>query len=397
MEARPQKTLSELEFKDLYIRINDLNTNESSENYVGPDTETRFNPLVKKGYDGFSCLIVPPDFRQNVNMLRTELSKIDREDFAIVHDDIRMRVCRYKTVGHRGHEMWCAIRRFNSEFPDIDKLNLRPEHLNALKGLGRRQGLIMFVGGTGGGKTTSAVALCRYYLKELGGLLYTAEEPVEYYMHGHFSEKAFVIQREIEHEKDWAKVIAQGLRSNPKFVFVGEVRNPRAASQMIRIASSGHLVVCTFHGGSISQGISGLIQVAKGDPELGDMAQYILSECLIAVCYQRIQNGTINMQQLILGDETDRVREYIRQDDMKMLVGEIDDRFTQAKSNTRNAETANANATGNGIRGTGGGFGDSSGATPNSNRPMSSSSSSGNRATPRKKAAPPKKKFLGMF
>ena len=387
-ESMANKSLSELPFKDLYIRINPLNVNESSEDFVGPETETRYNPLIKKGYDGFSCKIVPPEFKNNTNDLRIKLSKIDREDFAVVHDTVRMRVCRYKTVGHMSSEMWCAIRRFNSDLPELDKLKLRPEHLHALKELGRRQGLVMFVGGTGGGKTTSAVALLRYYLDSLGGVLYTAEEPVEYYMHGHYSDKALVIQREIEQEKDWAKVMAQALRSNPKFVFVGEVRNPRAASQMIRIASSGHLVVCTFHGGSIQQGISVLIQVAKGDPEIGEMAPYLLSVCLIAVCYQRIDNGTINMQQLILTGEGDRIREYIRNNDMKMLVGEVEDRANQAKAELKRTMAKNDTPTAS-ARSSG----------ENASTPMASSSTStGSRqpAGPRKKSKP-KKKFLGIF
>lgn len=310
-------SLKELPFKDLYVRVDDE---------AGLYTESRYNPLPAPDYDGFANKPVPEQYAEDINMLRTTLKKPVKDDFAVSHDGIRLRVARYETVSKTGAETWAAMRRFPSVLPKLENLGFRPDILEAMRSFGKRTGIIIVGGATGAGKSTTVVGMLREYLKNNGGLLYTVEDPVEYLMQGPFSENpdnAFILQREVSEEDEWALATAAALRSAPKYIFLGEIRTPAAARQALRAANSGHLVICTVHGGSVEQTLSAVIQIAER--ELGPLAPILLADGLCAVLHQELINGKPNVTMIQTKDRdlSDKVRSNIRNNKLMMLSSDI--------------------------------------------------------------------------
>jgi len=317
LQGMTDKTLSELKFKDLYVRIDPAAL-------LGE--MSRFNPLPGEGYDGYANKAVPPDWDLDIDMLRTALRKDPRADFAVTHDKVRLRVSKYPTIGVEGPEEWAAMRRFPSSLPSLEKLGFQPDVFQAFQRVGKRTGLIVVGGATGAGKTTTVVALARHFMAQNGGLLYTVEDPVEYLMAGPFQdnpENAFVLQREVSSDEEWADAIKAALRSAPKYIFLGEVRTSAAARQLLRASNSGHLVLCTIHGGSLGQTLSALIQIAAAD--LGPLAQVLLADGLAMVIHQEIISGrpSVEIVETKPNDNACPVRQNIRSGKTEMLATAI--------------------------------------------------------------------------
>ena len=327
--------IEKLPFKDLYVRVDE-------DAYF--ETESRYNPTPAPSIDPYHCLVVPPQFNTNIQKLRLKLRANDRHDFAIFWNGIRMRVVRLETVSREStdkNEEWCCMRRFSTRLPDIDTIGLQSSDIEVIRKQGRQHGLIVICGGTGAGKTTTGIATFRNYLRNPGGVGYMVEDPCEYIMQGAFDagpEKSFILQREVKEESEWVQAIKDGLRSNPKFVYLGEVRSPSSASQMLRMANSGHLVICTVHGSSIEQGISALVQIAR--VEQGELGNQLLADCLRLIIYQRMTpNGPV-LSLMEAGEMSDPIREHIRKGEMKMLAGQIEQQ--KAQSRVKADERANA-------------------------------------------------------
>lgn len=123
---------------------------------------------------------------------------------------------------------------------------------------------------------------------------------------------------QVDQEEDWAEGIKTALRFKPRFIFVGEVRTAAAASQLIQAACSGHLVICTLHGGSVQESLSRLIQIASD--EMGDTARNLLADSLVAVMHQRLVNGRPIVEMISAdGDANASVRAAIRERKIEQL------------------------------------------------------------------------------
>lgn len=316
-----------LPFKDMYVRIDEDCT---------IDEDSRFNPQPGPDVDPYHCHIVPEEYKPDIHRLRKVLQNSQKNDFAIFWGGVRMRVCRFYTTSRESterHERWCVLRRFPSRLPDLEKLKIKESDIEVIRRQGRRQGLIVICGGTGAGKTTTGIATFRHYLKTIGGVGYMVEDPSEYIMQGSFDDApdiAFVLQREVSEEHEWVQAIKDGLRSNPKFVYLGEVRSPSSASQMLRMANSGHLVMCTVHGSSVEQGISALIQIARADQ--GELANQLLADSISLIIYQRMTPKGPVLTLMEAQDMSDPVREHIRKNDLKMLGAAIEQQDAVAQA-----------------------------------------------------------------
>lgn len=351
------KRLNELDFKDFYIRIDDG---------ANCDTESRYNPTpgTFKSVNGIDepCLVVPEEYKNDIQTMRLALRKVKKSDtgFRFAHNGIRYRGCEMKTVTkdmEREDETWVCLRRFQDRMPDIDVLRYSEAHRKTLKKFNDEKGIIIICGGTGAGKTTTGIALYRYCAKSRGGVCYMVEDPCEYIMQGAYDDNpdfAMVLQREVQEDKDWPQAIKDGLRANPKFVYLGELRSPKSAEQALRMAASGHLVICTVHGSSIEQGLSSVIHIAKS--EMGDLAYQMLADSLVAIIYQEMVRGKVEMDIMEAGPMSSAVRDAIRSGEMKRLADPIAQQ--KAKQN-RDAGIANVRP-------------------PGSNAPRSAQKSSGN-------------------
>lgn len=333
-----EKLLIDLPFKDLYIRIDDS---------IDANTHSRYNPTPGPDVDEYVNLKVPPEYNTNLNMLRNDLRKVGPTiDFRVFFEGIRFRAVRMETVSSDPSlekEVWVCLRRFPTKTPDIDKMNYTEANREIMKGLGRKQGLIVIGGGTGAGKTTTGISLFRFYMKSIGGVGYMVEDPCEYILQGDFEgnpEKAMVLQCEVTEEEQWVQAIKNGLRCNPKFVYLGEVRTPDSAAQMLRMASSGHLVICTVHGGTVEQCVSALVQIARS--KLDDLANQLLADSLVAIIHQTMSRGRVNMTILKAEGMADGVRAAIRDGDLKKLANSIEQQRNQADKVIREKQAAAA-------------------------------------------------------
>ncbi|MFA4994436.1 MAG: ATPase, T2SS/T4P/T4SS family [Bdellovibrionales bacterium] len=266
---------------------------------------------------------VPPEYQDVINRFvdAINLKLQEKNDGALTFDGIRCRLARQQ-VSDGSH--WVCARRIETEIPDIDKLNLPPVIVNHMKGLGRRDGLIVISGATGHGKTTTAVALLEHYLKNYGGTAVTIEDPCEYIMAGRHGTSGQCFQIEVMEEEDWAICLKRTLRWSPRYIFVGEIRTPKAAEQLLRAASTGHLVITTVHSGTMEEALMGIIFLAE--QSMGSGVYNMLASGLTALVNQTLGDSKPNLKYLFTEENNngDPVRTLIREAKTGMLATYID-------------------------------------------------------------------------
>lgn len=312
------ESLRELTFTDLYVCLSD-------------QTEpARYQPKQKLG-QAPGTFQVPPGYEHLLNSLVNQIRKEVRPVFSIDHDGMRMRGQLIHAVG--GQE-WAVMRRFPSEVPDLNNLNFSPSVLAAFREWGSRTGLVVIGGSTRAGKTTTACALLKDYLHEHLQTAITIEDPIEYDMQGaSYPDGAFCLQMPVTEDMEWGERMRDALRAAPRYIFIGEIRTASGASQALRAANSGHLVICTVHGGRVEETLSAIVQNAR--PELGDMAISLLADGLVAVVHQRLEAGRPVNQILSTRDDTaDPIRSIIRGGKLQTLSSEISKQATQREKST---------------------------------------------------------------
>jgi len=147
-----------------------------------------------------------------------------------------------------------VIRRIQTRIPRVDELNLPPiiEELAMVK-----RGLVMFVGGTGTGKSTSLAAMVGHRNRNSRGHIVTVEDPIEF-IHDHAG--CLVTQREVGLDTDSFEVALQNaLRQAPDVILIGEVRNADTMSHALAFAETGHLCLCTLHANNANQALDRIL------------------------------------------------------------------------------------------------------------------------------------------
>lgn len=226
------------------------------------------------------------------------------------------------TTSH-GHE-WVALRRNPAQPPALDTLGLDPRMIEQLRYLGKRDGLVLIAGATGQGKTTLACSLLQYYLQQYGDVAFTIEDPAEFSLEGRYQGSGYAYQVEVHDDADWARMLKRSLRWQPRYIFVGEVRTPDAAAQLLRAATSGHLVITTIHGGSVEEALEGLLQLAQ--PAVGSRAANLLAAGLTAVWHQQIMPDHLKVRMYITEENNlgDPVRSNIRAAQIGQIATYVD-------------------------------------------------------------------------
>jgi len=172
-------------------------------------------------------------------------------NFAISPTGIgRFRVNAFVQQGRIG----CVLRTIQQKIPTFDELCLPP----VLKDIAMtKRGLVIFVGGTGTGKTTSLAALVDYRNSNSYGHIVTVEDPIEY-VHDH--KNCIVTQREIGVDTDsWGAALKNTLRQAPDVILMGEIRDRETMDYAIAFAETGHLCLATLHANSANQAIDRII------------------------------------------------------------------------------------------------------------------------------------------
>ena len=153
-----------------------------------------------------------------------------------------------------------VCRTINMTIPTLDELLLPP----VLKDLAMtKRGLIIFVGATGTGKTTSLAALVDYRNENSYGHIITIEDPIEY-VHDH--KNCIVTQREVGVDTDdWGPALKNTLRQAPDVILMGEIRDRNTMDYAIAFAETGHLALATLHANSANQAIDRIINFFPED------------------------------------------------------------------------------------------------------------------------------------
>jgi len=147
-----------------------------------------------------------------------------------------------------------VCRTINLHIPSIDELGLP----TVLKDIAMtKRGLVIFVGGTGTGKTTSLAALVDHRNTNSHGHIITVEDPIEF-IHEH--KGCIVTQREIGVDTDsWEAALKNTLRQAPDVILMGEIRDRETMDHAIAFAETGHLCLATLHANSTNQAIDRII------------------------------------------------------------------------------------------------------------------------------------------
>lgn len=219
---------------------------------------------------------------------------------------------------------WIRLRKQPSVAPAIDTLPIPlPKPIQDL--LLNQQitsGMVLIVGSTGSGKTTTASATVVSRLKKLGGISYTVEDPPELPLNGWHGE-GYCTQTRVNQSAEgdpWAAALKGALRSQPAktpaILFVGEIRTPEAAKVALQAASNGFLVIATAFATDI---VAGVEAYAK---HVGPENYSLLADLLRIVVFQNL-TGDILKVNVLVNREGSSVSGYIRKGAFTSLMDEF--------------------------------------------------------------------------
>lgn len=188
---------------------------------------------------------------------RAEFERTNECNFAISATGVgRFRASAFVQRNFAG----MVLRRIETRIPTIDELTLPP----ILKNLAMvKRGLVIFVGATGTGKSTSLASMIGYRNQNSHGHIITIEDPIEF-VHQHAG--CIVTQREVGIDTmDYQTALKNTLRQAPDVILIGEVRTRETMDHAIAFAETGHLCLCTLHANNANQALDRIINFFPED------------------------------------------------------------------------------------------------------------------------------------
>lgn len=188
---------------------------------------------------------------------REEFEKTHECNFAIGVANVgRFRVSCF----FQRNQVGMVLRRIETRIPSIEELGLPP----VIRQLAMtKRGIVLFVGATGTGKSTSLASMIGYRNQNSTGHIITIEDPIEF-VHRH--EGCIVTQREVGVDTDtWDNALKNTLRQAPDVIMIGEVRTRETMDHAIAFAETGHLVLCTLHANNANQAMDRMINFFPED------------------------------------------------------------------------------------------------------------------------------------
>ena len=262
--------MSELQASDLYLTTGAPPTAKVNGQFVVLDNI----PFPKGEVKRLAYGIMDPNQRE-VFELRLEMNLA-----YILPENRRFRV----NIFLQQAEVGMVIRRIHTVMPTIETLNLP----TLLKDLAmEKRGLILFVGATGCGKSTSLAALIDYRNTMTPGHIITIEDPIEF-VHKH--NKSIVNQREIGLDTiSYNVALANALRQSPDVILIGEIRTRETMEQAMAFAETGHLCLSTLHTNNANQAFDRIVNMFP--KEYHSQLLLDLSLNMKAVIAQRLINN----------------------------------------------------------------------------------------------------------
>lgn len=249
---------------------------------------------------------------------REAFDRSGEANLSFLHPELgRFRVNCYRAMGVSG----AVLRRVKTDVPTIEELELPP-------GLGtlalERQGLLVVVGATGAGKSTTVAAMIDHRNASSGGHIVTIEDPVEFV---HAPKQSLLSQREVGIDTESYLVgLKNALRQAPDVIFVGELRDVETVAVALHSAETGHLVLSTLHATNATAAVERLLHFFPPEVRVSTLMQ--LSLTLRAVVAQRLvpraeERGRIAAMEIML--VTPRVQSLIRRGELDSIRQAIEE------------------------------------------------------------------------
>ena len=341
---------------DFHALLKELVDGDGSDLYLatGAPPSAKFSGTLK-------ALTERPYERGEVaEIARSVMNEEQNEDF---ERDLEMNLAialegigRFRlNIFRQRNEVSLVARNIQTEIPRFDDLGL-PEILKDV--ITAKNGLVLFVGGTGSGKSTSLAALIDHRNSVRGGHIITIEDPVEY-VHPH--KQCIVNQREVGVDTlSFHDALKNTLRQAPDVILIGEIRDRETMEHALAFAETGHLAISTLHANNANQALDRIINFFPEERraqllhDLGNNLRAFVSQRLIPTVDGKrcaaieILLGSHTVKQMIMKGQLSEIKEVMQKSentgmktfDSALFDLVIEGRITQEEA-LKNADSAN--------------------------------------------------------
>lgn len=251
---------------------------------------------------------------------------MDAEQIADFEENLEMNlaislpgVARFRiNIFRQRNEISIVARNIQAEIPKFDDLKLPPQLKDVVMS---KRGLVLFIGGTGSGKSTSLAALIDHRNSTTGGHIITIEDPIEFV---HVHKKSVINQREVGVDtRSYAAALKQTLRQAPDVILIGEIRDRQTMEHALAFAETGHLAISTIHANNSNQAIDRIINFFPEERrpqllmDLANNLRAFISQRLVKTVDEKraaaveILLGTATIKDKILKGELHEIKEIM--------------------------------------------------------------------------------------
>ena len=269
-------------------------------------------------------------------------------DFAISEPGLgRFRVNVFQQRGN----VAMVLRYITAELPTLDELGM-PEQMKELVML--RRGLILMVGATGSGKSTTLAAMLNHRNIKTSSHIITIEDPIEFL---HPNKQSIVNQREVGLDtKSYDRALRSAMRAAPDLLLIGEVRDRESMQSAIDMAGTGHLVLATLHSNNAPETLDRIINLFPQEQhsqvfmDLGHYLRAIISQRLVRartgkrIAAIELMLNTPHIKDLILKGDIAEVKDALKDSGEKGMQNFDEALLTLYKAGTITLEEAMSHA-----------------------------------------------------